>query len=87
MLKRISVFFIVLYQRTISPDHGLLKGLYPHGVCRYHPTCSQYTKEAIEEYGFVRGSVMGLWRVMRCNPWSEGGNDPVRKKPKIQNAR
>jgi hypothetical protein len=79
MLKKLSVFAIKVYQKTLSPDHGPFKGLYPFGVCRYHPTCSQYTKEAIEHYGVFRGVGMGLWRILRCNPWSKGGNDPVVK--------
>ena len=79
MLKKLSVFAIEVYQKTLSPDHGPLKGLYPLGVCRYHPTCSQYTKEAIGHYGVFRGVGMGLWRILRCNPWSKGGNDPVVK--------
>ena len=79
MLKRASVCLIGLYQKTISPDHGMFRGLYPHGFCRYYPTCSQYSKEAIEHYGVVRGVAMGSWRILRCNPWSRGGHDPVKK--------
>jgi len=52
--------------------------MYPHGFCKFHPTCSQYTYEAIEKYGVIKGGVMGVWRILRCNPWGKGGEDPVK---------
>ncbi|MFZ5364660.1 MAG: membrane protein insertion efficiency factor YidD [Patescibacteria group bacterium] len=69
---------IKIYQKTLSFDHGPLKGLFPGGFCRYNPTCSQYTYEAISKYGLIKGGAKGVWRIMRCNPWSKGGNDPVK---------
>lgn len=60
---------IVLYQRLISPA-------IPRR-CKYEPTCSRYAVEAIREYGILRGLVLAGWRVLRCNPWSYGGYDPV----------
>ncbi|MFA6963197.1 MAG: membrane protein insertion efficiency factor YidD [Patescibacteria group bacterium] len=77
MFKKIIVRTIELYQRTLSPDHGWRKGLYPVGYCRYTPSCSQYFKEAVIKKGALRGSVLGIWRIIRCNPWSKGGHDPV----------
>ena len=45
--------------------------------CKYHPSCSAYAVEAVREYGVIRGSVLAGWRLLRCNPWSHGGYDPV----------
>ncbi len=59
---------IRLYARVISP------ALPPR--CKYHPSCSAYAVEAIERYGILRGLVLAVWRVLRCNPWSHGGYDP-----------
>lgn len=77
MLRHALVAIIQLYQRTLSPDHGWLKGLYPLGCCRYTPTCSQYALESIARYGAFRGSALALSRVLRCHPWARGGADPV----------
>ena len=60
---------ILVYQRVISPA-------IPRR-CKYEPTCSRYAVDAIREYGILRGLVLGLWRLLRCNPWSHGGYDPV----------
>ncbi len=76
-MKRILLFLIGLYQNTLSPDHGWLKKLYPHGYCRFYPSCSQYGYEAVERYGVVRGVPKALWRIFRCNPWNKGGVDLV----------
>lgn len=69
---------IKLYQKTLSFDHGPLKTMYPHGFCRFYPTCSQYGVEAIEKHGIIKGGFMTCWRILRCNPWNKGGNDPVK---------
>jgi putative membrane protein insertion efficiency factor len=60
---------IVAYQRFISPA-------IPRR-CKYEPTCSRYAVEAIREFGILRGLVLAAWRLLRCNPWSHGGYDPV----------
>lgn len=60
---------VVLYQRLISP-------VLPRH-CKYEPTCSRYAVRAVEEYGILRGLVLAMWRLLRCNPWSHGGYDPV----------
>jgi len=58
-----------LYRRVISPASGQR--------CKYHPTCSAYALQAIRTYGILRGVVLAGWRLLRCNPWSHGGFDPV----------
>mgnify|MGYP000661074462 FL=1 len=70
LIKKILVFLIRTYQVTISPR-------FSHGSCRYTPTCSQYMLEAIEIHGVFKGCLLGIWRIMRCNPFSKGGWDPV----------
>ncbi len=70
---------IRFYQKYLSFDRGLFKFLFvTDKTCRYSPTCSEYTYQAIEKYGILRGGWMGFKRVIRCHPWSKGGHDPVR---------
>ena len=76
--KRVLIFIIKVYQKTLSFDHGPLKVLYPHGFCRFYPSCSEYGLEAIEKHGPIKGGIMTAWRILRCNPWNKGGNDPVK---------
>lgn len=75
--RKIVVTAIKFYQKTLSFDHGPMKTLYPHGFCRFYPSCSQYGVEAVEKYGIIKGGFKTIWRVMRCNPWNKGGNDPL----------
>jgi uncharacterized protein len=56
---------------------GTLGALFPT-TCKYHPSCSEYAVQALRRHGLVRGSVLAGWRLLRCNPWSHGGFDPVR---------
>lgn len=69
MLSRFLIALIRFYKRYISP-------LTPP-ACRYTPTCSQYTLEAIQKYGALRGTWLGLKRICRCHPWGGSGYDPV----------
>ena len=69
MLKRFMIAAIRFYQRAISP-------LKPP-VCRFEPTCSAYTLEAVERYGAWKGAWLGTRRLLRCHPFCKGGNDPV----------
>ena len=78
-MKKLALFLIRFYQRYLSFDSVFLKRLFlTDKVCRFVPTCSEYTYQAIEKYGVIIGSGKGLWRIMRCNPWSKGGFDPVK---------
>ncbi len=76
--RRLLVILIRVYQKTISFDHGFLKIFYPQGFCRFTPSCSEYGAQAISKYGAIRGGLMAAWRVLRCNPWSKGGYDPLK---------
>jgi uncharacterized protein len=69
VLRAIVTAPIVAYQRLVSPA-------LPRR-CKYEPTCSRYAAEAIKRYGILRGLVLAGWRLLRCNPWSYGGYDPV----------
>jgi putative membrane protein insertion efficiency factor len=62
------VGMVRLYQCTLSPMLGR--------YCRFEPTCSQYFIESVRKYGAIRGSLRGIWRIIRCNPWTPGGYDP-----------
>lgn len=66
-IKKILIGVITVYQTTLSPDHGLTKALFPQGVCRFYPTCSQVTKQAIATHGW-RGLWRGLNQLSRCHP-------------------
>jgi len=68
-MKKILIAMIKLYKVYISP----LKTT----KCPYIPSCSQYGLEAIEKYGALKGSLLAIWRILRCNPFSHGGYDPV----------
>ena len=74
----VAKFMIRLYQKTISFDHGIMKAFYPHGFCKFHPTCSEYAVQAIDKKGLFKGSFLIAHRLLRCNPWSKGGVDEVK---------
>ena len=69
-MKMIMIYMIRFYQKYLSP-------LKVRTHCIYTPTCSQYAIEALEKYGALKGSLLAIWRILRCNPFSKGGYDPV----------
>ncbi len=72
-MNKIFIFFIKMYKKFLSPVFSFL------GVhCKYYPTCSDYAIQAIEKYGFIYGSFLSLKRILRCNPFSKGGYDPLK---------
>ena len=70
-MKKTAITGIKVYKKLISP--------YTARSCRFVPTCSEYAAEAIEKFGLLRGGVLSVWRILRCNPFSRGGYDPVIK--------
>ncbi|NGX39885.1 MAG: putative membrane protein insertion efficiency factor [Chlamydiae bacterium] len=69
LIKRLFILLILFYQKAISPLLG--------DCCRFHPSCSEYCKEAIEKHGSLKGIWLGLRRIVKCGPWSKGGVDQV----------
>jgi len=69
VLRQVAVAPIRAYQRLLSPALG--------SRCKYYPSCSNYATQAISRFGILRGLVLAGWRLLRCNPWSHGGFDPV----------
>lgn len=65
--RKIAIGMINFYQKQVSPKLGL--------NCRFYPTCSEYTKQAIDKYGIIRGSLKGIIRILKCNPFHKGGID------------
>ncbi|MEE0956549.1 MAG: membrane protein insertion efficiency factor YidD [Ruminococcus sp.] len=68
-MKKVLIGLIHFYQKAISP--------YTKPKCKYIPTCSQYGIEAIQRFGALKGMALTIWRILRCNPFSKGGYDPV----------
>ena len=72
-MKKFFIFLINFYQKYIS-------SFFQHkGInCKFYPTCSEYTKQAIEKYGIIKGVFLGIKRILKCNPFSKGGYDPLK---------
>lgn len=68
-MRKVLIYAIRIYQKFSR---------YTPRSCRYEPTCSEYAVQAIEKYGPIKGAGMAVWRILRCNPWSAGGFDPVK---------
>lgn len=72
-MSKLLIFLINIYKKILSPIIEFF------GIkCKYYPTCSDYTKQAIEKYGALKGCYLGLKRILRCNPFSKGGYDPLK---------
>ena len=72
-MKKILIFLLKKYKKHISPF------LESKGIkCKYYPTCSEYMRQAITKYGAVKGFFLGIKRILKCNPFSKGGYDPVK---------
>ena len=70
-MKRVLIGFIRFYQKYLSGAKG-------YSSCKYYPTCSEYTKQAIKKYGVLKGCGLGTVRILKCNPFSKGGYDPLK---------
>ena len=77
-MKRLFILLARAYRVLLSPLLGRR--------CKYHPSCSQYAIGALEEFGFLRGSALAGWRLLRCNPWSHGGVDYPREQTLFRRA-
>lgn len=73
-MKKIFIKTIEIYKKYISSYLSQMCGIH----CKFEPTCSEYTKQAIERYGAIRGLWKGFKRIIRCNPFSKGGYDPLK---------
>ena len=69
-MKHVLIFLVRLYQKFISP-------LFPP-TCRFYPTCSEYFIQAVQKYGALKGTWLGIKRISKCHPWHEGGYDPLK---------
>lgn len=65
--RKAEIFLIEFYQKKISVN--------TRSHCKFYPTCSEYTKQAVDKYGIIKGNLIGLFRILRCNPFSKGGVD------------
>ena len=73
-MTALAILLVRAYRTLVSPLVPRTIG----GRCKYHPSCSHYALDALREFGFVRGTVLAAWRLLRCNPWSHGGVDYAR---------
>lgn len=69
-MNSLAIYIIKFYRKYIS-------GLFGSNKCKYYPTCSQYALEAFSRYGFFKATIKSIWRILRCNPFSKGGYDPL----------
>ncbi len=77
MLRYILIKLINIYQATVSPDHGVFRASFPHGYCRFYPSCSEYTRLSILRFGGFKGMWLGLLRILKCNPFVQPKIDRI----------
>lgn len=75
IFTHVLILLIRIYQTIFSPDQGLLKIFFRNQVCKFYPTCSEYSILVIKKYGVLKGIKLSFKRISRCHPWSEGGVD------------
>jgi putative membrane protein insertion efficiency factor len=75
--KNLAKVMIRIYQKLFSFDHSFWAKYVNYRVCIHQPSCSEFTYQAIDQHGLIKGGVMGFFRVLRCNPSNVGGYDPV----------
>ncbi len=73
-MRKLGIKMIEIYKKYISPYLSQMLGIH----CKFEPTCSEYTKQAIEKYGLIRGTWKGFKRIIKCHPFSKGGYDPLK---------
>jgi len=77
-MRKSILYLILFYQKTSFFHKALFRNLFlTDAVCKYEPTCSNYTYQAVEKYGVFKGLFLGFKRIIRCHPWAKGGLDPV----------
>lgn len=77
--RELAVLLVRAYQKTLSPDHGPLRHLYPYGYCRHHPTCSAYAIQTLRHDGLLMGTFKTCWRLLGCNPWRRPDDERIRQ--------
>jgi len=78
-VKKLILLFIRFYQKTSFFHRQIFRTFFlTDAVCKYQPTCSNYTYQAVEKYGVIKGLFLGLKRIIRCHPFAQGGYDPVK---------
>lgn len=84
--RNILIGMIDLYQMTLSPDHGPLRHMHPYGFCRHEPTCSEYGKRVLCEYGVIVGTVLIAGRVLSCNPFTPPSERKFKKMLQLEDS-
>jgi putative membrane protein insertion efficiency factor len=78
--KKLALLLIRIYQKLFSFDHSFWANPQKLRVCLHYPSCSEYTYKSIDKFGLIRGSILGFFRILRCNPFNEHFDDPVPEK-------